>query len=189
MQAWFPTGELVCGRESCVPDLAPHWPFQVGSGLHFPCHNGTVPYTVSFLLLSLHLTLTALTPTPTSYIQTSLPSLHCILIVLHDGGRWVNICWLNEKYSRRWKSKSKQEQGHQRPSSPTPFFNFWETEAQGSAATCPKSHSKSGKELSILIPGPGSLSTFLVWCSWPCPSACLSKSESSFKIQLIPEHL
>ena len=37
MQAWFPMGEPVCGCGSCVPDLAPHWIFQVGAALHFPC--------------------------------------------------------------------------------------------------------------------------------------------------------
>ena len=31
-------GEPICGHGSCVPDLTPHWPFRVGSGLHFPCH-------------------------------------------------------------------------------------------------------------------------------------------------------
>ena len=35
-QAWFPTGEPVCGCGSRVPDLAPHWLFWVGAGLHFP---------------------------------------------------------------------------------------------------------------------------------------------------------
>ena len=36
MQAWFPTGKPICGHGSCVPDLAPHWLFRVGAGLHFP---------------------------------------------------------------------------------------------------------------------------------------------------------
>ena len=36
MQAWFPMGEPVCGHGSCVLDLAPHWLFRVGAGLHFP---------------------------------------------------------------------------------------------------------------------------------------------------------
>ena len=30
-------GEPVRGHGSCVPDLAPHWLFRVGAGLHFPC--------------------------------------------------------------------------------------------------------------------------------------------------------
>ena len=37
MQAWFSTGEPVHGRGFYVLDLAPHWLFQVGAGLHFPC--------------------------------------------------------------------------------------------------------------------------------------------------------
>ena len=37
LQAWFPTGEPIRGRGSCVLDLTPHWPFRVGAGLHFPC--------------------------------------------------------------------------------------------------------------------------------------------------------
>ena len=36
MQAWFPMGEPVRGRGSCVSDLAPHWVFWVGAGPHFP---------------------------------------------------------------------------------------------------------------------------------------------------------
>ena len=34
-QAWFPMGESVHGCGFCVPDLASHWPFQVGAGLHY----------------------------------------------------------------------------------------------------------------------------------------------------------
>ena len=34
MQAWFPTGEPICGCGSCVPDLAFYWPSRVGAGLH-----------------------------------------------------------------------------------------------------------------------------------------------------------
>ena len=26
-QAWFPAGEPIRGRKSCVPDLTFHWPF------------------------------------------------------------------------------------------------------------------------------------------------------------------
>ena len=36
MQAWFLTGEPIHGCGSCGPDLAPHWLFWVGAGLHFP---------------------------------------------------------------------------------------------------------------------------------------------------------
>ena len=36
MQAWFPTGEPVCGRGSYLLDLTPHWLFRVGAGPHFP---------------------------------------------------------------------------------------------------------------------------------------------------------
>ena len=32
MQAWFPTGEPIHGRGSCMLDLAFRWPFQVGAG-------------------------------------------------------------------------------------------------------------------------------------------------------------
>ena len=42
MQAWFPKGEPIRGRGSCVLDLTPHWLFQVGAGLHFS-HTEWVP--------------------------------------------------------------------------------------------------------------------------------------------------
>ena len=38
MQAWVPTGELVRGLGSCLPEPHTHWLFQVGAGLHSPHH-------------------------------------------------------------------------------------------------------------------------------------------------------
>ena len=43
MQAWFPTGEPVCGHGSCVPDMAFHWHFWVGAG---PTPRRTVFYRI-----------------------------------------------------------------------------------------------------------------------------------------------
>ena len=36
MEVRFPMGEPVRGHGSYVADLAPHWIFRVGTGLHFP---------------------------------------------------------------------------------------------------------------------------------------------------------
>ena len=44
------------------PDLAPHWPFQVGAGLHSPYHSGRFPiinYTDIILLMTLPLSQTS----------------------------------------------------------------------------------------------------------------------------------
>ena len=43
MQAWFPMGEPICGRESCVPDLTIHWPFQVGARPETGCSQEEGP--------------------------------------------------------------------------------------------------------------------------------------------------
>ena len=43
MQAWFSAGEPIHGCGPCVPDLAPHWPFRVGAGLHLPYHMDRFP--------------------------------------------------------------------------------------------------------------------------------------------------
>ena len=42
MQACFSVGEPMHGHGSCVPDLAFHWPFQVGAG---PTPRRMVSYT------------------------------------------------------------------------------------------------------------------------------------------------
>ena len=36
LHAWFPMGKPFHWYGSCVPDLSPHWPFQVGAGIHSP---------------------------------------------------------------------------------------------------------------------------------------------------------
>ena len=49
MRAWFPMGEPIHGRGSCVLDIAPHWPFWVGAG---PCHRERSPI-ISYLFKDL----------------------------------------------------------------------------------------------------------------------------------------
>ena len=51
MQAWFPTGEPICGRGSCVPDLTFYWPLRVGAGLEWElgsCHAERSPIALLY---------------------------------------------------------------------------------------------------------------------------------------------
>ena len=43
LHTWFPMGKPFHWHGSRVPDLSPHWPFQVGAGIHSPRQGEQFP--------------------------------------------------------------------------------------------------------------------------------------------------
>ena len=71
MQTWFPTGEPVCGRESCLPNSHP-LAFPRGNWATFPM-CGTVPHTVLLICCNFLICKMGIPRVPNSQVVVWVP--------------------------------------------------------------------------------------------------------------------